>query len=134
MSDEDIKEKQLGINNKQVVQLKELSDVKKFPDTPFSRQGAAFRFAFALGLERGLKIERDKRKNIFQWSQVFGDAGIQEIKNLIKTVSGDHTNDVTKAIEEYAAWGVNFMHTNGYHQGMEMNILDEYESRLEKSE
>ena len=130
MGDEDLTEKQIGLNNKQLEKLKDLHNKKKFPETPFNIGGAVFRFAFALGLERGNKIERSKRVNHFHWNQVFKDASALEIKTLIEAVSGNKSEDVYKDIEEFAAWGVEYMHSNGYHKGIEMTILDEYDKKF----
>ena len=132
MSDEELTEKQLGLNNKQLNKLKQLHNKKKFPETPFDLGGAVFRFAFALGLEKGQKIERKNRVNHFHWPQVFKDAGAQEIKTLVEAVSGENSDDIFKDIEEYAAWGVEFMHTNGYHEGMEMTVLEEYQKKFDE--
>jgi len=132
MTDEELSAKQIGINNIQLLKLKELHNKKKFPETPFDVGGAVFRFAFALGLEKGEKIERKNRKNHFHWAQVFKDAGAQEIKTLVEVVSGKKSEDIFKDIEEYAAWGVEYMHTNGYHEGMEMTVLEEYRRKFDK--
>ena len=131
MTNDELTEKQIGLNNKQLSKLKDLHNKKKYPETPFNVGGAVFRFAFALGLERGGKIPRAKRVNHFHWGQVFRDAGAKEIKTLVEAVSGEVSEDIFKEIEEYAAWGVEYMHTNGYHEGMEMTVLEEYKRKFD---